>query len=103
MSDLAQLNTRELFALPDIRRAPAAFRAALRLFARHWLWGSMTFVLPSGREIPVLGREPGPAARKAAGARRMSGRANSSPPCGRAWCRLRIATYCSGRKARSPI
>jgi cyclopropane-fatty-acyl-phospholipid synthase len=52
-----------LLALPDIRRAPAAFRAALRIFTRNWLWGSMTFVLPSGREIPIQGREPGPAAR----------------------------------------
>jgi cyclopropane-fatty-acyl-phospholipid synthase len=63
VSDLAQPSASELLALPDIRRAPAAFRAALRIFARNWLWGSMTFVLPSGREIPIQGREPGPAAR----------------------------------------
>ncbi len=63
MSDLAHPSASELLALPDIRRAPAPFRAALRLFARNWLWGSMTFVLPSGREIPIQGREPGPAAR----------------------------------------
>jgi cyclopropane-fatty-acyl-phospholipid synthase len=62
MSDLAQPSASELFALPDIRRAPAAFRAALRVFSTNWLWGSMTFVLPSGREIPIQGREPGPAA-----------------------------------------
>ena len=63
MSDLARPSASELLALPDIRRAPAAFRAALRLFTRNWLWGSMTFVLPSGREIPIQGREPGPEAR----------------------------------------
>ena len=64
MSNLAQpASASELLALPDIRRAPAAFRAALRIFIRNWLWGSMTFILPSGREIPIQGREPGPAAR----------------------------------------
>ena len=63
MSDLAQTSARELLALPDIRRAPAAFRTALRIFCSNWLWGSMTFVLPSGREIPIQGREPGPAAK----------------------------------------
>jgi cyclopropane-fatty-acyl-phospholipid synthase len=62
VSDLARPSASELLALPDIRRAPAAFRAAVRIFARNWLWGSMTFVLPSGREIPIQGREPGPAA-----------------------------------------
>jgi cyclopropane-fatty-acyl-phospholipid synthase len=61
--DLAQTSTRELLALPDLRRAPTAFRAALRIFARNWLWGSMTFVLPSGREVPIKGREQGPAAK----------------------------------------
>jgi cyclopropane-fatty-acyl-phospholipid synthase len=63
VSDLAQTSARELLALPDIRRAPAAFRTALRIFCSNWLWGSMTFVLPSGREIPIQGREPGPAAK----------------------------------------
>jgi cyclopropane-fatty-acyl-phospholipid synthase len=63
VSDLAQPSASELLALPDIRRAPAAFKAALRIFQHNWLWGSMTFVLPSGREVPIRGREPGPAAR----------------------------------------
>ncbi|MDR3511323.1 MAG: cyclopropane-fatty-acyl-phospholipid synthase [Caulobacteraceae bacterium] len=63
MSDLAQTSASDLLALPDLRRAPAAFRTAVRIFARNWVWGSMTFVLPSGREIPIQGREPGPAAR----------------------------------------
>jgi cyclopropane-fatty-acyl-phospholipid synthase len=63
MTDLVRTSASELLALPDIRRAPAAFRAAVRIFARNWLWGSMTFVLPSGREVPIQGREPGPAAR----------------------------------------
>jgi cyclopropane-fatty-acyl-phospholipid synthase len=62
VGELARTSTADLLALPDIRRAPAAFRAAVRIFSRNWLWGSMTFVLPSGREIPIRGREPGPAA-----------------------------------------
>lgn len=63
MTDLAQTSASELFALPDIRKAPAAFRAALKIFDRNWVWGTMTFVLPSGRAVTIRGREPGPEAR----------------------------------------
>jgi cyclopropane-fatty-acyl-phospholipid synthase len=45
---------------PELRKAPAAFRAVLALAARNWARGSLTFVLPSGREVRVEGREPGP-------------------------------------------
>jgi cyclopropane-fatty-acyl-phospholipid synthase len=47
----------------DLRGAPAAFRAALKIASRHWLAGGITFVLPSGREISLGGTEPGPHAR----------------------------------------
>jgi cyclopropane-fatty-acyl-phospholipid synthase len=60
VSDLAHTSASELLALPDLRRAPAAFRAAVRIFSRNWVWGSMTFVLPSGRSLTIRGREPGP-------------------------------------------
>lgn len=63
MSDTLTGPSLEILSQPDIRRAPFAFRAALRMFLTNWLWGSMTFVLPSGREVRVEGREPGPAAR----------------------------------------
>ena len=65
MTDLAQTASIESLtaALPDLRRAPAVFRAALRIAAENWLWGGITFVLPSGREIPVGGGAPGPHAR----------------------------------------
>jgi cyclopropane-fatty-acyl-phospholipid synthase len=65
MSDLTQARrTEAVFGdLPDLRKAPAVFRAALRIAARNWLWGSITFTLPSGREIPIQGSQPGPAAR----------------------------------------
>jgi cyclopropane-fatty-acyl-phospholipid synthase len=49
--------------LSDIRQAPAVFRTALKIAARNWLWGSITFVLPSGREVPIRGSSPGPDAR----------------------------------------
>ena len=65
MSDLTQVRTTEaVFGdWPDLRKAPAVFRAALRIAARNWLWGSITFTLPSGREIPIRGSQPGPDAR----------------------------------------
>jgi len=47
----------------DLRGAPAAFRAALNIAARHWVAGGITFVLPNGREIALGGVEPGPRAR----------------------------------------
>ncbi|MDR3506486.1 MAG: cyclopropane-fatty-acyl-phospholipid synthase [Caulobacteraceae bacterium] len=47
-------------ALPDLRRAPRAFRAAVEIAARHWIAGGISFVLPSGREINLGGSEPGP-------------------------------------------
>ena len=43
--------------------APAVCRRALTIAARNWLWGSITFTLPSGHEIPIRGAEPGPNAR----------------------------------------
>ncbi|HEV7157000.1 MAG TPA: cyclopropane-fatty-acyl-phospholipid synthase family protein [Caulobacteraceae bacterium] len=48
---------------PELRRAPAAFRAALAIASRNWVAGSLTFVLPSGREVHVEGPAPGPAGR----------------------------------------
>jgi cyclopropane-fatty-acyl-phospholipid synthase len=49
--------------LPELADAPAAFRSALRIMARNWLAGNLTFVLPSGRELHLDGSEPGPDAR----------------------------------------
>ncbi len=65
MSGLTQVRTTEAAFgdWPDLRKAPAVFRAALRIAARNWLWGSITFTLPSGREIPIHGSQPGPDAR----------------------------------------
>jgi len=57
------VNSRAFRRLPELADAPRAFRAALRLMARNWLAGSLTFVTPSGGELPLTGREPGPEAR----------------------------------------
>ena len=49
--------------LPELSGAPAVFRAAVRLIARNWAIGALTFVMPSGRELRIEGDEPGPDAR----------------------------------------
>jgi cyclopropane-fatty-acyl-phospholipid synthase len=49
--------------LPELADAPMTFRVALRIIARNWTLGSVTFVLPSGRELLIGGRESGPDAR----------------------------------------
>jgi cyclopropane-fatty-acyl-phospholipid synthase len=48
---------------PELRAAPAAFRTAVAIARRTWDFGSLTFVLPSGRELPIEGRLAGPAGR----------------------------------------
>jgi cyclopropane-fatty-acyl-phospholipid synthase len=55
--------TGPIWTLPEIRRAPLAFRTVARLAAQNWKAGSLTFVLPSGREVQIAGDEPGPIAR----------------------------------------
>jgi cyclopropane-fatty-acyl-phospholipid synthase len=52
-------NRRAFGRLPELKGAPAIFRAALRAIARNWVVGSLTFVMPSGREFHISGREPG--------------------------------------------
>jgi cyclopropane-fatty-acyl-phospholipid synthase len=53
-------NRRAFGRLPELKGAPATFRAALRIIARNWKIGSVTFVMPSGREFHIAGSEPGP-------------------------------------------
>jgi len=48
---------------PELRAAPAAFRTAVSIARRTWDFGSLTFVLPSGRELRIQGGAPGPAGR----------------------------------------
>src|ERR1700761_8005569 len=62
MSNLTQASGLDPMILkaPDFRRAPAIFKSAVQLAARTWFWGGITFVLPSGREIPIRGQAPGP-------------------------------------------
>jgi cyclopropane-fatty-acyl-phospholipid synthase len=56
-------NRRAFGRLPELVGVPATFRAALRIIARNWMVGAVTFVLPSGREFRLAGAEPGPTAR----------------------------------------
>ena len=76
MSDLAPTRSQDLLAaaMPDLKRAPATFRAAVRIAAETWLFGGITFVLPSGREIPIRGAQPGPQARVVINDYRFMGR-----------------------------
>jgi cyclopropane-fatty-acyl-phospholipid synthase len=48
---------------PELSDVPAAFRRVIRTLAQTWLAGAVTFVLPSGREIRLLGEHEGPDAR----------------------------------------
>jgi cyclopropane-fatty-acyl-phospholipid synthase len=47
----------------ELRAAPAAFRTAVAIAQRTWETGSLSFILPSGRELRVQGALPGPEAR----------------------------------------
>jgi len=49
--------------MPDLSGTPLAFRTAARTMIDNWVVGTMTFVLPDGREVRLAGREPGPDAR----------------------------------------
>lgn len=45
---------------PDLKLAPAVFRTLVRICAENWRYGTVTYILPSGRSIPIKGSEPGP-------------------------------------------
>jgi len=45
---------------PDLKAAPTAFRAALRVLATNWDTGSITWILPTGKIVKVVGDKPGP-------------------------------------------
>jgi cyclopropane-fatty-acyl-phospholipid synthase len=45
---------------PELRKAPAAFRAAVSIARENWQVGTLTFILPSGRALRIEGAEPGP-------------------------------------------
>jgi cyclopropane-fatty-acyl-phospholipid synthase len=62
LADLAG-NWRAFRRLPELADAPTTFRVALWIIAKNWTLGSVTFVLPSGRELYIGRRAPGPDAR----------------------------------------
>lgn len=45
---------------PDLKAAPTAFRAALRVVATNWDAGSVTWILPTGKVLKITGQRPGP-------------------------------------------
>jgi len=45
---------------PELRKAPAAFRSVVAIASQNWELGTLTFILPSGREIFIQGTRPGP-------------------------------------------
>ncbi len=45
---------------PDLKAAPTAFRAALRVMASNWDIGSVTWILPTSRVVKITGDKPGP-------------------------------------------
>ncbi|MBX3485566.1 MAG: class I SAM-dependent methyltransferase [Phenylobacterium sp.] len=49
--------------MADLSGTPIVFRTAARTMIQNWIVGTMTFVLPDGREIRLEGAEPGPEAR----------------------------------------
>jgi len=49
--------------LPELAGAPAAFRFVIRALARGWMAGAVTFVMPSARELRIVGDTLGPEAR----------------------------------------
>ena len=48
---------------PELSGSTTAFRSALGLLARNWTVGQLTFVLPNGKELTIVGAEPGPSGR----------------------------------------
>ena len=67
---------------PELRKAPAAFRTAIAIAGANWDAGSLTFVLPSGRELRITGRLPGPDGRLIIRDFRFVGRALASADIG---------------------
>ena len=67
MTDQAAANpvdrTVPLWRTPEMRRAPAAFRQALKIAAENWMSGSLTVVLPSGHELHIGATGEAPHAR----------------------------------------
>jgi cyclopropane-fatty-acyl-phospholipid synthase len=57
--EAASLDT-ALWNDPDLKAAPTAFRAALRVVATNWDVGSVTWILPTGKVMRIAGARPGP-------------------------------------------
>ncbi len=49
-----------IWTLPELRKAPAAFREFVRLASRNWTEGVLEIITPDGLEIPIRGVDGGP-------------------------------------------
>ncbi|CAN5138093.1 cyclopropane-fatty-acyl-phospholipid synthase family protein [soil metagenome] len=60
MTDILPATWSTLGRDPELRQAPAAFRTALRVAIENWAVGTLTFILPSGKPLRIVGKTPGP-------------------------------------------
>ena len=65
MSSVTQVPAKPapVWTLPELKRAPAAFREFVRLAARNWTRGVLEIVTPDGLDIPIRGVQGGPEGR----------------------------------------
>ena len=60
MTDILPATWSALGRDPELRQAPAAFRTALRVAIENWAVGTLTFILPSGKPLRIVGKTAGP-------------------------------------------
>jgi cyclopropane-fatty-acyl-phospholipid synthase len=60
MTDILPATWTDTARDPDLRRAPAAFRTALRVAVENWAVGTLTFILPTGKPLRIIGKTSGP-------------------------------------------
>lgn len=61
MSEIAANATSE-WETPDFRKAPAAFRTAMKVLRSNWDTGNLDVVMPGGRRLEFRGAKEGPTA-----------------------------------------
>lgn len=63
MTVAAHRDSDRMWTLPELRRAPAAFRTFLRLAQKNWAEGVLEIVTPEGLDLPIRGVDGGPEGR----------------------------------------
>jgi cyclopropane-fatty-acyl-phospholipid synthase len=67
---------------PALRRAPAAFRSAIKLLKNNWQAGQLDIVTPGGHRLCFRGTDPGPSAEMVIHDYRAAGRVMSGADIG---------------------